>query len=195
MRTAASSSITASALIAATVAVWFPLFDFAQGIRPVVSRGGAPGLELKSAAFRDGGAIPQNFTCDGGDTSPALTWNDPPAGTKSFALIVDDPDAPGTTWVHWVVFNLPAGARGLPEAVPRGEQIKGGGSQGRNDFPQIGYGGPCPPPGKPHRYFFKLYALDTQLNLTSGTTKNDVERAMQGHILAKAQIIGRYQRQ
>ena len=94
-----------------------------------------------------------------------------------------------------MVFNLPAGARGLPEAVPRGEQIKGGGSQGRNDFPQIGYGGPCPPPGKPHRYFFKLYALDTQLNLTSGTTKNDVERAMQGHILAKAQIIGRYQRQ
>jgi Raf kinase inhibitor-like YbhB/YbcL family protein len=184
MRTAAKSSITATALIAAIVAVWFPT---------VLSRGAA-GLELKSAAFRDGGAIPQNFTCDGGDRSPALTWNDPPAGAKSFVLIVDDPDAPSGTWVHWLVFNLPAEARGLPEAVPRGEQIKGGGSQGRNDFPQLGYGGPCPPPGKPHRYFFKLYALDTQLNLTPGATKNDVERAMQGHILTKAQIVGRYQR-
>src|SRR6266702_64044 len=185
MRTAAKSSITAIALIAAAVTVWFP---------PVVSRGGASDLELKSPAFRDGGAIPQNFTCDGGDTSPALTWNAPPAGTKSFALIVDDPDAPGTTWVHWVVFNLPAEARGLPEAVPRGEQIKGGGSQGRNDFPQIGYGGPCPPPGKPHRYFFKLYALDTKLNLKVGATKADVERAMKGHILANAELIGRYGR-
>jgi Raf kinase inhibitor-like YbhB/YbcL family protein len=185
MRTAGTTSITASALIAAAVTVWFP---------PIVSRGGTPALELKSAAFRDGAAIPQKFTCDGGDSSPALNWSDPPAGTKSFVLIVDDPDAPMGTWVHWVVFNLPSEARGLPEAVPRGDEIKGGGSQGRNDFPQLGYGGPCPPPGKPHRYFFKLYALDTQLNLTLGATKNDVERAMQGHVLAKAQIIGHYQR-
>jgi Raf kinase inhibitor-like YbhB/YbcL family protein len=161
---------------------------------PHVTSGGPPVLKLNTAAFRDGGEIPKKFTCDGGDASPQLIWEDPPAGTKSFALIVDDPDAPSGTWVHWVVFNLPAEARTLPESVPRGEQVQGGGSQGRNDFPQIGYGGPCPPPGKPHRYFFKLYALDAQLNLMPGATKADVEQAMQGHVLAKAQLIGRYRR-
>jgi Raf kinase inhibitor-like YbhB/YbcL family protein len=162
--------------------------------QPLVAGGAPPGLKLKTAAFRDGDAIPKKCTCDGADASPQLSWEDPPAETKSFALIVDDPDAPSGTWVHWVVFNLPAEARALPESVPRGDKVQGGGLQGRNDFPQIGYGGPCPPPGKPHRYFFKLYALDAELNLMTGATKADVEGAMDGHILAKAQLIGRYRR-
>ncbi len=187
MRITKSAWFKAVAIFAVTGAIWFLT-------RPSTAYGGGPALELKTAAFRDGGAIPKKFTCDGGDASPRLEWNNPPAGTKSFALVVDDPDAPSGTWVHWVAFNLPAEARALPEAVPRGEPIQGGGSQGRNDFPQLGYGGPCPPPGKPHRYFFKLYALDAPLNLQPGATKGDVERAMQGHVLAKAQLIGRYQR-
>lgn len=161
---------------------------------PPVACAVPPGLKLKTPAFPDGGEIPKKFTCDGGDASPQLVWEDPPPGRKVFALIVDDPDAPSGMWVHWVVFNLPATARALPESVPRGNSVQGGGSQGRNDFPQLGYGGPCPPPGKPHRYFFKLYALDAQLNLMPGATKSDLERAMQGHVLAKAQLVGRYQR-
>lgn len=151
-------------------------------------------LELKSTAFKPGGEIPKKFTCDGPDASPALTWNEPPAGTQSFTLIMDDPDAPGGTWVHWVVYDLPPGTRELPEGVPKVGEIQGGGQQGRNDFPKIGYGGPCPPPGKPHRYFFKLYALDAKLNLKAGATKRDVEQAMKGHILTQAELMGRYGR-
>ena len=187
MKTPNHSWMKAAALVAAGATIWFLVAPFA-------ANGGAGDLELKTAAFRDGGAIPKKFTCDGSDASPRLEWNTPPARTRSFALIVDDPDAPSGTWVHWVVFNLPTEARALPEAVPRGEKVQGGGSQGRNDFPQLGYGGPCPPSGKPHRYFFKLYALDSQLNLMPGATKSDVEKAMQGHVLAKAQLIGRYYR-
>ncbi len=151
-------------------------------------------LELKSPDFTSGANIPKQFTCDAADISPALAWNDPPAATRSFALIADDPDAPVGTWVHWVLFDLPANARALPQNVPKQEQLADGSRQGRNDFRKIGYGGPCPPPGKPHRYFFKLYALDTKLNLQPGATKKDVERAMQGHILAQAEWMGRYAR-
>jgi Raf kinase inhibitor-like YbhB/YbcL family protein len=151
-------------------------------------------LELKSPDFSSGGSIPKQFTCDGADTSPALAWNDPPGSTQSFALIADDPDAPVGTWVHWVLFDLPANARSLSQNIPKQEQLADGSRQGRNDFRKIGYGGPCPPPGKPHRYFFKLYALDTKLNLQPGATKKDVERAMQGHILAPAEWMGRYGR-
>jgi len=151
-------------------------------------------LELKSPDFSSGASIPKQFTCDGADISPALAWNDPPGGTQSFALIADDPDAPVGTWVHWVLFDLPANARSLSQNVPKQEQLADGSRQGRNDFRKIGYGGPCPPPGKPHRYFFKLYALDTKLNLKPGATKKDVERAMQGHILAQAEWMGRYGR-
>jgi Raf kinase inhibitor-like YbhB/YbcL family protein len=151
-------------------------------------------FELKSAAFKAGGDIPRKFTCDGEDASPALTWTEPPASTQSFVLIADDPDAPVGTWVHWVVYDLPAGARQLSEGLPRGEKLPGGGVQGRNDFPHVGYGGPCPPPGKPHRYFFKLYALDVKLNLKPGARKQEVERAMKGHIVAEAQLVGRYKR-
>jgi len=151
-------------------------------------------LELNSPDFSSGGSIPKQFTCDGADISPALAWNDPPGATQSFALIADDPDAPVGTWVHWVLFDLPANARALPQNIPKKEQLADGSRQGRNDFRKIGYGGPCPPPGRPHRYFFKLYALDTRLNLKPGATKKDVERAMQGHILAQGEWVGRYGR-
>jgi Raf kinase inhibitor-like YbhB/YbcL family protein len=157
-------------------------------------RGGTMSLQISSTAFSAGEAIPKNFTCDGPDISPQLAWNEPPAKTQSFALIMDDPDAPVGTWVHWVLFDLPAAAKELPEGVAKQEQLSSGARQGRNDFGKIGYGGPCPPPGKPHRYFFKLYALDSKLNLKAGAIKAEVERAMKGHILAQAEHIGRYGR-
>jgi Raf kinase inhibitor-like YbhB/YbcL family protein len=151
-------------------------------------------FQLSTTAFAEGQAIPKKFTCDGPDVSPPLTWKNPPAAAKSLALIVDDPDAPTGTWVHWLIFNIPASMRDLPEGVEKTEQVAGGALQGRNDFPKIGYNGPCPPPGKPHRYFFKLYALDRTLDLKAGATKADVEGATKGHILAETQIIGRYAR-
>ena len=154
----------------------------------------AAALTVTSSAFAAGANIPKKYTCDAEDVSPALKWSEPPAGTQSFALIVDDPDAPVGAWVHWVVFDIPAGARSLPENVTKQEQLADGSRQGRNDFRKIGYGGPCPPPGKPHRYFFKLCALDAELNLKAGAMKADVERAIQGHVLAQGELMGRYGR-
>jgi len=161
----------------------------------VRSEGGAAmALTINSADFSSGGTIPKQFTCDGADISPALEWNDPPAGTQSLSLIADDPDAPAGTWVHWVVFDLPGNARFLAQNIEKKEQLENGARQGRNDFGKIGYGGPCPPRGTPHRYFFKLYALDTKLNLKAGATKQDVERAQRGHVLAQGEYMGRYGR-
>ncbi|MDJ0533272.1 MAG: YbhB/YbcL family Raf kinase inhibitor-like protein [Xenococcaceae cyanobacterium MO_207.B15] len=151
-------------------------------------------MKLTSKAFDTNGIIPPQFTCDGKDISPPLSWSEPPANTKSFALICDDPDAPRKTWVHWVVYNLPPSTRFLPEAVSGGITIAQGGLQGINDFRKLSYGGPCPPGGT-HHYFFKLYALDRMLALESGATKAEVEAAMKGHILAEAQLIGRYCRE
>lgn len=151
-------------------------------------------LQLTSAAFTEGSPIPAQYTCDGRDVSPPLRWSGAPEGVRSFALIADDPDAPAGTWVHWVLYNLPANTIELPEGIPPTEFVAGGGRQGRNDFGRLGYGGPCPPRGKPHRYFFKLYALDTMLDLPARATKQDVERAMRGHILAEGQLMGTYQR-
>jgi len=151
-------------------------------------------FELKSSGFSTGGDIPKKFTCDGPDLSPALSWNDPPAGTQSISLIMDDPDAPVGTWVHWVLYDLPDTARELPEGVAKKDTLASGARQGRNDFGRIGYGGPCPPPGKPHRYFLKLYALDAKTDLKSGATKAELEKAMKGHILAQAELMGRYKR-
>ena len=151
-------------------------------------------LELKTTAFQPGGGIPKQFTCDGSDASPALSWSNPPAGTGSFALIVDDPDAPVGTFVHWVVYNLPPATRQLPERVPAKPEIRGGGLQGVNDFPKTGYGGPCPPPGKPHRYFFRLYALDSKLDLKAGASRAEVDMGMKGHVLAQAELMGTYGR-
>ncbi len=151
-------------------------------------------MQLSSTAFKEGAAIPAKHTCDAKDVSPPLKWTGVPAGTKSLALIVDDPDAPVGTWVHWVLYDLPATTTELAEDVPKSQTVAGGAKQGVNDFRRLGYGGPCPPPGKPHRYFFKLYALDAVLDLKPGLTKKDIERAMEKHILAQAQLMGTYQR-
>jgi Raf kinase inhibitor-like YbhB/YbcL family protein len=151
-------------------------------------------MTLVSTAFKNGSEIPKKYTCSGEDVSPPLQWGDPPANTRAFALIADDPDAPVGTWVHWVLYNLSASARGLDEATLTSESLPGGALQGTNDFRKTGYGGPCPPPGKPHRYFFKLYALDTVLNLKPRATKKDVEGAMKGHVLAQAELMGRFRR-
>ena len=150
-------------------------------------------FQLTTTAFRDGSSIPKKFTCDGPDVSPALSWGDPPAGTKSLAISCDDPDAPGGTWVHWVLYDLPPDTRKLPEALAKDHQLKNGALQGRNDFGKIGYNGPCPPRGSEHRYFFKIYALDSKTGLKAGATKSDLERAMNKHVLAQAQFVGRYQ--
>jgi len=150
-------------------------------------------MEVKSQAFKPGGMIPAKYTCDGADTSPPLTWSDPPAGTKSFALIMDDPDAPVGIWVHWVIWNIPATARALEESVPKTASLPNGARQGTNDFKRIGYGGPCPPSGT-HRYFFKLYALGSTLSLSPETTKSVLEDTMRRHILAQSELIGKYTR-
>ena len=151
-------------------------------------------ISISSDAFNDSTSIPVEHTCDGEDRSPPLSWNTVPAGTQSIALIVDDPDAPGKTWVHWVIYNLPANTTGLPGAVPKNKTLDDGSLQGKNDFGRIGYNGPCPPPGKPHRYFFRVYALDTALSLKSGATKSQLESAMSGHILAQGEMVGKYGR-
>jgi len=153
-----------------------------------------PTLRLKTSAFTPGTEIPVPFTRDGSDTSPALAWSAPPENTRSLALIADDPDAPGRTWVHWVLYDLPPEARQLPEGIPPEGALTSGARQGRNDFGTIGYGGPCPPPGPAHRYYFKLYALDRTLGLPAGATRAQVERAMRGHILAQGELMGRYGR-
>jgi Raf kinase inhibitor-like YbhB/YbcL family protein len=151
-------------------------------------------FQLMTTAFQPGEMIPKRHTCEGPDVSVPLTWRDPPHGTKSFALICDDPDAPVGTWVHWVIYDLPAGTRDLPEGVPPRESLGSGAKQGVNDFRRIGYGGPCPPPGRPHRYFFKLYALDAVLGLKPRAAKAELLRAMEGHILAQTELMGRYKR-
>jgi hypothetical protein len=156
-----------------------------------VAEGGT--MELTSSAFSEGAMIPGKYTCDGADVSPPLNWGVPPAGTKSLALVCDDPDAPVGTWVHWVYYDIPAGTEGLPENVATDEHPAQGGTQGINDFRKIGYGGPCPPGGT-HRYYFKIYALDTLLNLSSGATKEQVLKAMENHIIGQAQLMGKYRR-
>jgi hypothetical protein len=150
-------------------------------------------LKITSSAFTEGGMIPKQHTCDGADISPALSWTGVPESTKSLALICDDPDAPMGTWVHWVLFNIPPGEPGLSAKIPSSANLSNGAKHGTNDFRRLGYGGPCPPGGT-HRYYFKLYALDTALALDSGATKSKVEEAMQGHILAEGQLMGKYQR-
>ena len=150
-------------------------------------------MEIRSSAFGSGEMIPVKYTCDGADFSPSLEWTAGPAGTKSFALICDDPDAPMGTWVHWVIYDIPAAATMLAEGITREKDLPGGGTQGINDFRRLGYGGPCPPGGT-HRYFFKLYALDAALGLKPGITKDQLLTAMKGHILAEAQLMGTYRR-
>ncbi len=152
-------------------------------------------MELHTTAFAPSEFIPAGNSCEGADSSPDLSWSGAPDETKSFALIVDDPDAPGGTYVHWVLFNIPAAWTSLPAGFPAAERTADGVVQGINDFGNTGYGGPCPPVGHGvHRYFFKFYALDTILDLGAGATKADLETAMDGHVLADARIMGRYER-
>jgi len=152
------------------------------------------GFELKGSAFAPSGMIPRKHTCDGSDLSPALEWTGVPDGTRTLALICDDPDAPMGTWVHWVLYNLPGDESGLPEGISPTETIEQGALQGINDFGRIGYGGPCPPPGKPHRYSFRLYALDEKVSLAPGASKRDLMRALENHILGQAELMGKYGR-
>jgi len=149
-------------------------------------------FSLTSQGFQNGGTIPAKYTCDGKDISPPLSWGTVPDGAKSLALIVDDPDAPGGIFTHWVLFNLPATTRSLPEGVPKLDRLDGGGIQGMNNFDKKGYNGPCPP--KLHTYRFILYALDFELDLKPGVTRQEVHKAMEGHVLAKAELDGKYGR-
>jgi Raf kinase inhibitor-like YbhB/YbcL family protein len=174
-----------------------PRAAFAVGLALAATGGSAMAFTLTSPAFPPNGEIPGKYTCEGDDVSPPLAWSGVPPGTKSFALIVDDPDAPDPaaprmTWVHWVLFNLPATVSALPEAI-RLEALPSGTAEGLNDWKRTGYGGPCPPIGR-HRYFFKLHALDTELSGLRTPTKADLERAMEGHIRGKADLIGTYQK-
>ncbi len=168
------------------------LFIISPGNALSYKKGGV-NMELKSKAFQDGGMIPKKYTCDGMDISPPLEWDAVPEGTKSLAIICDDPDAPMGTWVHWVYYNIPASVKGIPEHVATSANPPTGGTQGTNDFRKLGYGGPCPPGGT-HRYFFKLYALDSVLSLNPGATKRQLLDSMEGHVLAETQLMGRYRR-
>ena len=151
-------------------------------------------MELRISAFANGAAIPRVHTADGSDRSPALAWGEPPAGTRAFALIVDDPDAPVGTWVHWVLYDLPGGVRSLAEDQPRTPDLAGGAHQGRNSWGALGWNGPSPPPGRPHRYYFRLVALSAPLGLPAGATRAQVEAAMQGKLLAESLWMGTYGR-
>lgn len=155
-------------------------------------------MEIKSGAFESNGEIPKKFTCQGEDVSPPLSWSGVPSGAKSLALICDDPDAPPGTWVHWVLYDLPTSLKGLEEGVPKKESLPNGAKHGLcwgvDQFDRTGYYGPCPPPGSYHRYYFKLYALDRAIGIPPGATKPQVLEAMEGHILAQAELMGRFKR-
>ncbi len=150
-------------------------------------------IKLTSAAFQEGGSIPRQYTCDGQNISPPLEWDTVPARAKTIVLIADDPDAPAKTWVHWVIFDIPATAKSLPENISPNKSTAVGGKQGTNDFKKLGYGGPCPPSGT-HRYYFKIYALDKALELAGEVTKDQVLKAMDGHVLGQGQLMGTYRR-
>jgi Raf kinase inhibitor-like YbhB/YbcL family protein len=151
-------------------------------------------IQVSSPAFHEGGTIPQQYTADGKNVSPPLHWSSGPEGTKTFALVCEDPDAPRGIWTHWVVFNLPADKHELHEGVPHNGELPGGGRQGKNDFGKTGYGGPSPPRGAPHRYFFKVYALDTALDLPAGATREQLLAALKGHVLSEGHLLGHYGR-
>lgn len=153
----------------------------------------ASDFKLTSPVFKEGEMIPREYTCDAENFSPPLEWNGAPGGAQSFALIADDPDAPAGLWTHWVIFDLPPTINNLPEGLPSIDRLANGEIHGRNDFKKNGYGGPCPPQGS-HRYFFRLYALDTALRLEPGIPVKELKSAMNGHVIAEAQLMGRYQR-
>lgn len=151
-------------------------------------------FRLTSDAFSQGETIPRRHTCDDADRSPALRWEGAPAGTKAFALVCEDPDAPVGTWTHWVLFNVSAGSQGLAEGIATTPSLPDGARQGKNDFGRLGYGGPCPPRGSNHRYFFKLFALSAPLDLEPGASRKALLEAVKGKTLAEAELMGRYGR-
>lgn len=170
-----------------------PFLAGCHNSQPAVAAAASATITLSSAGLVDG-RVPRENTCDGGDASPSLNWTAPPPGTRSIALTVTDPDAPSGTFTHWVLFNLPANSNGLPAGVPKQGQLDDGARQGRNDFGNVGYGGPCPPHGAPHRYVFTLSALDRELELTPGAARSQVESAMNEHVLARGELTARYGR-
>lgn len=161
---------------------------------PVTPQTQGAAFSISSPSFPNGGEIPKKFSCSGDDVSPQLIWTEPPAGTATFALLLDDPDAPAGNWNHWAIWNLPASARSLHEAVGKSRRLPDESQQGVNDFKKVGYNGPCPPANKPHHYHFRLFAVDTKLNLTGDAGKPEVEGAMKGHVLARAEWMGTFRR-
>jgi Raf kinase inhibitor-like YbhB/YbcL family protein len=170
-----------------------PVFVFSISAATSAARPEAA-MQINSNSISPGGEFPKRETCDGGDSSPQLSWSGAPPNTQSFALILDDPDAPSGTFTHWIAWNVPASARELAENLPKSAQLPDGTRQGRNDFGKAGYGGPCPPPGKAHRYFFRLYALDNLPAVKAGAGRGELEHAMEGHVLARGELMGRYGR-
>jgi Raf kinase inhibitor-like YbhB/YbcL family protein len=151
-------------------------------------------ISISIDAFSAGDSIPDEYTCKGKNVSPAISWSGVTASTKSLALIMDDPDAPGGTFVHWVLFNIPAEMKNLSKGIPETKILPDGSRQGKTDFDRMGYDGPCPPPGKPHRYYFRIYALDKIIDLQPGATRAELEKEMKGHILAKGESMGIFSR-
>lgn len=151
-------------------------------------------LQVSSKSFSAGADIPKKYTCDGQNISPELAWENLPDGTISVAVLLEDPDAPGGTFTHWLMYDLPLGMQTVAEGVPAAGEIPGGGLQGLNDFGKVGYGGPCPPPGRPHRYIFRVLALDKTLGLPSRASKDSVQQAMRGHLLAEGNLMGKFGR-
>jgi Raf kinase inhibitor-like YbhB/YbcL family protein len=186
--------LTAAASVALTLPLMMPCTSILAAPLRQTTGDKPMSLTISSPSFPNGGDIAKKFTCDGADVSPQLAWTDPPTGTKSFALLTDDPDAPVGNWNHWTIWNLPPDLRGLPEAVPKKRSLPDGSAQGENDFAKPGYNGPCPPPGNPHRYYFKLFALDVKFDLKQSAGKTELEAAMKGHILAHAEWMGKYGR-
>ncbi len=167
----------------------------------IILLGGLPGfvnaqsqMTLTSPAFAPGAAIPGEFACSSGDRSPELAWSGAPKSMVTFALVVDDPDAPGGTFFHWVAYNIPASRTSLPNGLPQSAEIPGGGKQGMNSFGHLGYNGPCPPPGKTHHYRFHLYALDSALNVGDKADAPAIQSAIKGHVLAEAELVGTFER-
>jgi len=194
-RRTAERSLILAGIASAALFVTFHARSSSRGpSSPNKSRVTPMAFRISSTSFADGGDIPKKFTCDGADVSPQLAWSEPPSGTRSLALLADDPDAPGGNWNHWILWNMPAETRHLAEGVSKTAQLPDGSRQGVNDFHKVGYNGPCPPPGKPHRYYFKLLALDARLDLKGNSVKRELEAAIQGHILAQSQWMGRYGR-
>lgn len=151
-------------------------------------------MKLTSTAFKEGQPIPAKYTCDDKNVSPPLRWSDIPKNAKTLFIMCEDPDAPGGAWLHWTLFNLPVAVTEMGEAVPNKDPLPHGALQGLNDFQNVGYGGPCPPPGKAHRYIFKIYALDSQLQLKSGAGKKELLKTIEDHIIGEGQLMGTYQR-